>query len=340
MNGPILVVGPAWVGDMVMAQSLCGILAAREPGVPIDVLAPTWTEPLARRMPQVRETIPLPLAHGQLHLSSRRRIGQTLRSRGYAQAVVLPSSLKSALVPFWARIPRRTGYRGEFRWGLLNDVRPFAAVRLRTTAERFAALGLAPGRCVPDPFPLPLPRLQVEPDARAAVVARLGLRLPQRPVLALCPGAEYGSAKRWPAEHFAAVGRHQLARGWAVWLFGSARDAVTTRRIGRLLAGECLDLAGRTSLVEALDLLSLAQVVVSNDSGLMHVAAALDRNLVALFGASDPALNPPLCPRARVLWLGLECSPCLARVCPHGHRHCLRKLLPERVTAAIEEFEP
>jgi heptosyltransferase-2 len=332
----ILIVGPSWVGDMVMAQSLFRQLRADHPGTSIDVLAPAWTHPLLERMPEVRQGIVMPLGHGQLQLRQRYRLGVRLRDAGYDWCILLPNSLKSALVPFWARIPRRTGYVGEMRWGLLNDARRLDRRALPMTVQRFVALGLKPGQ--PLPRPLPVPALQTSAGSVDAALEAHGIARTDAPVLALCPGAEYGPAKRWPQAHYAAVARDRIAAGWQVWLFGSAKDQAVSAEIQAAAGGGCLDLTGRTSLAEAIDLLSLADAVVSNDSGLMHVAAALERPLVAVYGSSDPGFTPPLNARKRILSLDLDCSPCFRRECPQGHLDCLVRLTPERVLAALEEL--
>lgn len=319
-----------------MAQSLFQVLARRVPAPAIDVLAPGWTGPLLERMPQVRDALEMPLGHGQLGLGERRRIGRRLRSGGYVQAVVLPRALKAALVPFWARIPLRTGFRGEGRWGLLNDVRRLRRGDRRTTVQRFVALGVASGDPPPDP---PRPALQVDPVGRAATLGRLRMDLPDVPVLGLCPGAEFGPSKRWPQADFAEVALRQRGLGWHVWLFGSAKDAPLGAHIAGRVGEGCTDLTGRTSLADAIDLLSLTDAVVSNDSGLMHVAAALGRPLVAVYGATDPVVNPPLHPGARVLWRGLDCSPCMKRECPLGHYRCLHEIRPQQVWEALDRFQ-
>jgi len=331
----ILIIGPSWVGDMVMAQTLFVCLQRQYPGCAIDVLAPDWSRPILERMPEVRQAIGFPVGHGALELRTRRRIAGELRGR-YDQAIVLPNSLKSALVPFFARIPRRTGWRGEMRLGLLNDIRKLGKDRYPLMIERFMALAYAPGAELPQPYPRP--RLVIEPVAREAALARFGLQL-DRPVLALCPGAEFGEAKRWPAEHYAAVAEAKIREGWQVWLFGSKSDHPVGEQIrARLIPGlreEVSNLAGETSLAEAIDLLSCADAVVSNDSGLMHVAAALERPLVAVYGSTSPGFTPPLAERVEVVRLGLECSPCFDRTCRFGHYNCLRELPPEQVLAAL-----
>jgi len=324
----ILVVGPSWVGDMVMAQSLFIVLKQQYPGCRIDVLAPAWSLPLLQRMPEVHQTIPMPLGHGQFDLPGRVRIGRGLRSHQYDQAFVLPNSWKSALVPFFAGIPKRTGYVGEMRWGLLNDARKLDKSRLTMTVQRFVALA---GCDISD---YPLPRLAISPEQQQAVAAKFAVNSETK-ILALCPGAEYGPAKRWPIEHFAKVARHMHQQGWQVWLLGSDKDKAVAEQINALSEQVCRNFAGSTDLAEAVDLMSLADAVVSNDSGLMHVAAALDKKLIALYGSSDPGFTPPLHPDAEIITLKLDCSPCFKRECPLGHTRCLTDIAPERVIAAI-----
>jgi heptosyltransferase-2 len=332
----VLIVGPSWVGDMVLAQSLFKVLKQHSPDTAIDVLAPGWSEPLLARMPQVRDSITMSVGHGQLKLGERYRLGKSLRSRAYGQAIVLPNSFKSALVPFWASIPKRTGYRGEMRWRVLNDMRPLDKNRLYMTVERFVALGLDADAALPRP--LPNPELSIDRAGVESALGAQGLQRPQAPVLALCPGAEYGPAKRWPASYFAQVARIRMQQGWAVWVFGSANDAQVADQVCAEAGEGCVNLAGRTSLAQAIDLLSLATVVVSNDSGLMHVAAAVGSPLVAIYGSSDPKFTPPMSPKARILSLGLECSPCFQRECPLGHLRCLRDIEPKSVEAAVLEL--
>ena len=333
--GAVLIVAPSWVGDMVMAQSLFKVLKAQNPDCAIDVLAPGWTLALLERMPEVRDGIEMSPGHGQLQLMARRRLGISLRGSGYQQAILLPNSFKSALVPYWARIPKRTGFVGEMRQWLLTDARKLDRQRLPQTVQRFVSLGLPdgaqPGEGVPQPA------LLTDNDNGHAALQRLGLETGQRPLLALCPGAEFGPAKKWPEAYYAEVARSWLEKGWQVWLFGSANDAAVCERINALAGGACENLAGQTRLEDAIDLLGMASFVVSNDSGLMHVAAALQRPMVAIYGSSDPGFTPPLAETARIERLGLDCSPCFKRECPLGHLDCLNKLLPERVIASMEK---
>jgi heptosyltransferase-2 len=326
-----LIVAPSWVGDAVLSQPLLARLKARDPDGTIDVLGPPWALPVYRRMPQVAAVHAFPFGHGDLRIAERRRFAKTLPR--YDRAVVLPNSLKSALVPWFAGIPRRTGWRGEWRYGLLNDVRVLDKTALPLIVERYAALADEPGEAFVRP--LAEPRLEIDAAERSALVARLGLDL-ARPVAAFAPGAEYGPAKRWPARHFASLARSLLDRGWQVWLMGSAKDAPVTAEIQAHAGERCRDFAGKTALGEAIDLMSLASRVVTNDSGLMHIAAALDRPTAAIFGSSSPAFTPPLSAKAKVISLRLSCSPCFARECPLGHTNCLETLPPEDVLAAIE----
>ena len=330
----ILVVGPAWVGDMVMAECLFAHLKRKHPAARLEVLAPRWTLPLLRFMPAVNEGILLPFGHGELKLGKRRRLGQSLRARSYDLALVLPGSLKSALVPYWSGATRRLGYGGVMRRMLLSEA---VAKPELPQVESFLALMDSRLRGHDDrglekfgPEEERRPRLAVAQAASEAALAALGLARPAGPLLAIAPGAEYGPAKRWPERHFAELAAAKRRAGWTVWLFGSARD----REITATIAGDA-DLAGRTSLDQAVALLALADAVVSNDSGLMHVAAALGRPQVALFGPSDALRTGPRNPAARVLRLGLDCSPCNKRVCPLGHHRCLEDLTPAQALAAL-----
>jgi heptosyltransferase II len=325
-----LVVAPSWIGDAVLSHPLLVRLKERDPQGSIDVLAPPWTLAVYRRMPEVAATLALPFGHGDLKLAERRRFAKSLPR--YHRAVVLPNSFKSALIPWHAGIPMRTGYRGEMRYGLLNDVRALDKERLPLIVERYAALAQPAGEALARP--LSQPRLAVDEATRLATARKYAVDL-AKPVSVFAPGAEYGPAKRWPARHFADLATTLVARGFQVWLLGSANDVEATAEIQRLSGGACIDFAGRTSLDEAIDLMSFAANVVTNDSGLMHIAAALDRPTAAIFGSSSPAFTPPLSARARVITLKLECSPCFQRECPLGHTNCLVTLEPARVLEAI-----
>lgn len=334
----ILIIGPSWVGDMVMAQTLFQCLKTRHPDCAIDVLAPEWSRPILERMPEVRAALSFPLGHGVLELATRRRIGKSLAGR-YDQAILLPNSLKSALVPFFAGIPLRTGWKGEMRYGLLNDVRTLDKDRYPLMIERFMALAYPPGSELPQPYPRPA--LRIDPASRDAALASFGLVL-DRPVLALCPGAEFGESKRWPSEHYARVAEHRIREGWQVWLFGSKKDHPVGEDIrSRLIPGlreEVVNLCGETSLAQAIDLLSCAASVVSNDSGLMHVAAALNRPLVAVYGSTSPQFTPPLAEQVEIVRLGIECSPCFDRTCRFGHYNCLVQLEPRVAVDALDRL--
>ncbi len=332
----VLIVAPNWIGDTLLAQPLFARLHAARPGLALHAVAPSWTAPVLARMPEIEEVIEAPLVHGRLQLGARLRLAGVLRANRYDEVIVLPNSWKSALAPFLAGIPRRVGFVGEARYGLLNVRYRLDEAAVPLMAERYAMLAAPPGE--PLSRPLAPPRLEVDEANLAITIARLGLDR-SRPVAAFCPGAEFGPAKRWPARHFAALARALAARGRRVWLIGSAGDRAIGDEIAKLANGAAINLCGRTDLAAAIDLLSIAEVVVSNDSGLMHVAAALHRPLVALYGSSSPAHTPPLAP-ARLVSLGIECSPCFQRECPLGHFKCMNDLLPERVLAEIREVDP
>jgi heptosyltransferase II len=329
----LLIVGPSWLGDAVMMGSLVARLKAARPERGITVLTPAHLESLVCRLPGVDDTLTNPFAHGALRLGARRRFGRGLRGR-FAEAIVLPHSWKSALVPFFAGIPRRTGFVGEGRYLILSDARALDEASLPRMVDRFCLLADPPGTAAPRETPLPV--LRTEAASVSATLARFGLA-GGPPAVALCVGAEYGPAKRWPPAHYAALGRRLAQAGYAVWALGGPGDAAIGDQVAAL-APEVANLAGRTSLVEAVDLLAAARAVVSNDSGLMHVAAALGRPVIGLYGATSPTFAPPLSPRAVVLREDLPCSPCGKRICPLGHFKCMNDLTPERVVAALAPF--
>jgi heptosyltransferase-2 len=322
----ILIVAPSWVGDAVLSEPLVAVLREPLEEPIVDVLVPPWCAAVYERMRGVARIIASPFRHGELALKRRREVAREIRSHGYTRAFVLPNSFKSALIPWLSGIPRRTGYAGEGRGMLLTDARPLDGKSLRRLVDRFVALAVPKGKLIPTP---PAPVL-VPNAANAAAAARALALSTHRPIAILCPGAEYGPAKRWPAEHFIALAQRLLAEGCAVWLLGSPNDAEAAAPIAGSVAG-VRDLTGRTDLGTAIDLLSLARVVVSNDSGLMHAAAAVGRPLVALFGSSSPEYTPPLSPLAQVAKIDIECSPCFQRECPLGHFKCMRDLDVETV---------
>ncbi len=332
----ILIIAPSWVGDCMLMQPMLMRLKQRHPDCQIDVIAPPWTAGLLHAMPEVSQVITNPFPHGALQLSARYRLGKQLRAAQYNQAVVLPNSLKSALVPFFARIAIRTGFVGESRYGLLNDARKLDKTKLPLMVERFAQLAeTADGKI---PRPLLNPKLTVSNIQRNETLNKLNLTL-DKPVAVFCPGAEYGSAKRWPAQHFAALAQRLHDEGYVVWLLGSPKDKEHADNIVALGNTESRNLCGQTNLSDAIALLSCAQIVVSNDSGLMHIAAALDRPLIALFGSSSPQFTPPLSSNAHVMQLNLECSPCFKRECPLGHFNCMMQLTSDMVWNKFQQLQ-
>lgn len=336
----VLIVAPAWIGDMVMAQSLVAALQRREPGTIVDLLAPAWTAPLGERLPGIGKMLRIETVHGRLDLKKRWRFGDELKAEGYGLAIVLPSSFKSALVPFAAGIPRRRGYVGEWRYGVLNDIRRLDKVRTPRTVDQFVALAAARDEAPPETV---APVVRADPERARALVHKLGLDRDARPVVALCPGAEFGPSKQWPAAHFAALAAILDSEGYQTWLLGSPNDTATGETI-RTLASERngqaapVNLAGKTNLLQAIDLLSFTAGVIANDSGLMHISAALGRPVVALYGSTTSEINPPLGRDARVLERTLPCRPCFQRVCPLGHHDCMNLIRPAEVAATLAEL--
>lgn len=305
----ILVVGPSWVGDMMMSQSLYRTLLTRFPDARIDVLAPDWCRPLLTRMPEVNQPIAMPIGHGSFALMERRKLGQQLRTSAYDRAYVLPNSFKSALIPLFANIPKRIGWRGEMRYGLLNDLRILDKQAFPLMVERYVALAFERNSVKSAqtlPRPLLLPKLSVGTDEIQSVKNQFNLS-GVRPLIGFCPGAEFGPAKRWPHYHYATLANMLIERGFDIILLGSKSDQPTGQAILAALPAEkhpsCQNLTGMTSLEHAIALIAGCQAIVSNDSGLMHITAALDRPLVALYGPSSPSFTPPLSDKTQIIRL-------------------------------------
>ena len=348
--GRILIIAPNWLGDSIMAQPLLSLLHARARAA-IDVIAVPAVAPVFRRMPEVSRVIEADFRHGVLDLKARWKLGRSLRlnehgQAQYAQSYVLPNSWKSALVPFFADVAVRAGYAGEARAGLL-DVRhknPKKGAAREPMAQFYARLAELPGKVpvtAPPMLPgqttpaLPEPYLLADPLRVIAAKVNLGLH-PSQHLIALCPGAEYGPAKRWPVEYFAEVAGKLKARGYTPIVLGVQSDVPAGLSIEQLSSGAAINLAGKTSLDDAINLIAGSRAVITNDSGLMHVAAALGTPQLALFGSSSPAHTPPLSAAARVIYLKTECSPCFARECPLGHFKCMREMTPASVLAQFD----
>lgn len=338
MNEPrILIIAPSWVGDAVLSEPLIAQIKETHVNAAIDVFAPAWCLPVYERMHHVHRTIGNPLPHGALNLGLRRRIAESFASASYAQAFVLPNSWKSALIPYFARIPKRTGYTGEGRVFLLNDRRHLYKRTLPRLVDRFVALAYPPNT-PPEHLETTMPVLVPNLNNRQAIFDQLNLAL-DAPVAAFCPGAEYGPAKRWPPEYFAELAQCLIRDGMSVWLLGSQKDREVADAICAAVDKETArrlhDLVGQTELGDVIDLLSAARIVVCNDSGLMHIAAALDVPLVALFGSSSPAYTPPLSTHAKIARIDISCSPCFKRECPLGHFRCMKELTPQSVYQVV-----
>lgn len=327
----ILIIGPAWVGDMVMAQSLFMTLTQTRNEPLIDVVAPAWSLPLLARMPEVNQGIALPVKHKQLGLGRRWKLGRSLKRAGYDQAIVLPRSYKAALVPWFARIPRRTGYRGEMRYGAINDMRKLDKSVLSQTVQRYVALGHE-GNAAQAPA-IPRPALRIDKENQQTLLRRFDLDT-EKPVIAMMPGAEYGPAKRWPTDYFTELARRLVSQGKQIWVLGSPKEVALGEEIAQV--NGVTNLCGKTELVDVVDLLALCAQAVTNDSGLMHVACASGTKVIAIYGSSDPAYTPPLSATAQVVYKHLACSPCFKRTCPLGHTNCLKMIKPDDVADLIE----
>ena len=333
-NRQYLIIGPSWVGDMVMAQSLFITLKKRYPGCEIDVVSPEWSLPVLQRMPQVRQGIALPVQHGKFSFVLRCNLGLSLKAGNYSHAIVLPRSWKSALVPYFAAVPVRTGYKGELRYGLLNDIRVLDTSVLTQTVQRYVAHAGQPREYSVTRPEVPFPELRSDKENTDRLLKELGLEL-AKPVIGFMPGAEYGPAKQWPSGYYARLALLLVERGYRVWVLGSAKEAALGDEIALNAAGDVYNLCGKTELVDVIDLVACAEQVVSNDSGLMHIAAAMDVKVNVIYGSSTPAYTPPLTDNAEIFYKQLSCSPCFARTCKFGHYDCLGEISPEDVLEKI-----
>lgn len=363
----ILIVAPAWIGDLIMANTLLQVLKQQNSEHIIDVLAPPSTAPLISRMAQVRRVEVVPASHKQLKLKARYQLAKKLRAEHYDQAIVLPNTLKSALIPWLAWIPLRTGWLGEKRYAFLNDIH-FDPERFPRLVQRYVALAFPAAKKLKKSLSikmsaakiampsstqyfeippeiaefLPNPQLTIDLENQQRLQKTFQISSTQ-PILALCPGAEYGSAKRWPVEYYAKLAQLTLSMGWQVMILGGSKDIPLGAAINQQARQCCIDLTGKTSLLDAVDLLALTHAVVSNDSGLMHVAAALQKPLIAIYGSSSPIYTPPLDKNSKILYLAIRCSPCFKRECPlvgEAHLRCLLDITPEKVASALRDLLP
>ncbi|WP_164684222.1 lipopolysaccharide heptosyltransferase II [Vibrio maerlii] len=342
----ILIIGPSWVGDMVMSQSLYTTLKQQYPEATIDVIAPNWCKPILQRMPEIKQAIDMPIGHGELNLKVRRKLGIELRCKGYDKAYILPNSAKSALIPWFANIPKRVGWKGEMRYGLINDLRTNKKA-FQYMVERYVALAYPEQEMVNSEslgglHTLPRPCLTIDKTVQQATLRKFNLSIDSK-VLGLCPGAEFGPAKKWPETHYAEVATAMSKVNKQVWLFGSQKDLETCNNIRALAPAELRHnihvLAGKTSLIEAVDLLGACQTVVANDSGLMHVAAAVGCNVVAVYGSTSPKYTPPLANKVEIVHTEIDCRPCFKRECEFKHLKCLTELSAMVVLERIQKLE-
>ena len=344
MHG-ILIIAPNWIGDAVMSQPLLAELKAQHPDSNIDVLASTWVAPVYRTCNEVSEVIEAKFEHKQLQWALRKQLAKDLQAKNYQACFILPNSFKSALIPWLANIPFRVGYRGELRYGLINvSLENPSKVNRPPMVEHYLALTKLLQDGDENSLDTLTPTLNVATQAKQSVEQHLAsTNINTNSLFVFCPGAEYGPTKRWPTAHFARLAKNLVAEHASaqVILLGGKGDHALAQEIQTQahIPANLHNWCGSTSLDEAIALISMAKAVVSNDSGLMHIAAALKIPQVAIFGSSDPAHTPPLSNKAKVLWLNLPCSPCHKKICPLGHLQCLNDILPEQVLATLNTLQ-
>jgi heptosyltransferase-2 len=333
-ESPILLVPYMWIGDFVRCHTVVRLLNQRFPGYPIDVLTTSMVAPLLDYMPGVRNGIVVDLPRTRLAFGQHRALAKRLRAEGYGRALIMPRTWKSALAPALAGVPLRTGFVGEARFGLVNDLR-FGEGRLPRMVDRCATLALPAGAEAPSRWPLP--ELKVSATELRAWREQLGLAPDGRPVVALAPGA-VGPSKRWPAAYYAELAQRLAAEGTWVWVIGGPGEREIAAQIVRSDRGDIRDLTG-PDLRNAILALAAASTAVSNDSGLLHVAAALGTAAVGIFGPTSPWHWAPLNPIAAVIETAsqLPCRPCHKPVCRLGHHLCMRDISVDQVETAIRQ---
>lgn len=311
----ILIIAPSWVGDLVMTQALFKLLKTKNPDCIIDVLAKQNLHPLLKHMPEVNNYLVMPFKHEELKLFARFKFAKALRKNNYTHAYIIPNSFKSALIPFWANIPIRTGWRGEFRYGLINDIKKPLAKNI-LFVDSLLSLGLDIQKDTLRDLYLPKLTTKYKPNTA------------NKPILILCPGAEYGATKRWPTKYFAEVAQIKHQDGWDIWIVGGPNDAIFAQKIQAYSGDICIDFTGKTDLSQVVDLLAQANAVLTNDSGLMHIAAAVGAKIIAIYGSTSSKFTPPLTHKAEIISLNLPCGPCFKKICPLKHLKCLGDLSP------------
>lgn len=317
----ILIIAPGWVGDVIMSQALFKILRKQhQDKLQLDVMAPKWAHSILERMEEVNHVIASPFKSGSLSLWLRIKLGLNLRKAHYNQAIILPNSFKSALVPFIALIKKRTGFKGESRYILINDIYKLDKNKLPLMVERFCALALRGEK----PKEVDYPILSVNKDNQARLVTKFKINL-ERQLIIFCPGAAYGKSKQWLPENFSQLADMLSIEAYQVLILGSSGDkSVGSAICNKASVAQIIDTCGMTDLADTVDLLNLSSVVVSNDSGLMHVACASAAKVIALYGSSSPDFTPPLSKTSDTIKVTLECSPCFKRTCRFNHYNCLK----------------
>ena len=333
----ILVVGPSWVGDSVMAQTLYKRIKKELPSSQIDVISPHWSLALLERMPEVCKKIVSPFSHGETKLFERYKLGQGLKKENYDRAIILTNSLKSSLIPYFARIGVRTGWLGEFRYGLINDIRSSKKLKKSLMVEKFAALSLYEENYSIEN--LTFPELEINFANQRNFLEEFSIDYSKN-TMAICPGAEFGPSKRWPAEYYAEIAKFYVNEGWNVLCIGSKNDEDIGMGIGslnNLRSNESfINLIGKTSLQDAIDILAFTEKVVTNDSGLMHIAAAVKTPLVALYGPSSPEYTPPLISKKKILRKTQGYEKVRYGSNEKGYHQSLLDIKPEEVLDALE----
>lgn len=337
----ILIIAPSWLGDTIMSHSLLQLLAAKDNV--LHVMATSWVQDILYRMPEVNCVIPSPFEHGVFDWYLRKKVAQRLKQENYKQVILLTNSWKSALVPYLANIPLRTGWLGEYRWLLLNDIKYFSSQKLKLMVQRFNLLAYASNTSVLD-IALPEPKLNIDFKLQQNLLNKFSLtKKPQQKIVAIAVGAAYGPSKRWPLIYYINIISYLLERDFQVYLFGTKTELNAHNIMQQHFTchGKVYNLhnfINKLNLLETVDLLGMADLFIGNDSGLLHLAAALNIAVIGIYGSTSSKFAPPLTKKSKIFDLEFDCKPCRQRECPLNNLQCLHNITPLTVITAIKEL--
>jgi len=331
----IIIRSTNWVGDAVLTTPAVRAIRENFPEARIALLAKPWVAPVFHNNPHLDKILVYESEGRHRGWLGKARLVRELRRQRFQLAVLFQNAFEAAFLVYMAGVPIRIGYDSDCRGALLTRRIPVDQDRVGSHHIEYY-LGILQGASLrPGDRKLTLELSDIE-RARAEEILKENQISPSRPLVVINPGATFGSSKRWPLERYAALGdRIRAAWGAQIVILGGPGERTVGRQISALMNRGCINLCGRTSLREAAALIEKCELFVTNDSGLMHVAAAFDIPLIAIFGSTDPAATGPTNPRSRIVQVPASCSPCLKRECPEDHR-CMNEISVDQVYEAVE----